>query len=246
MSDNPFFEKYAKDYAVSRSHEKGSDLGVLSEMIGNGRSRCLDVATGTGFTAASIASSCDRVIALDETEAMIGKARDLMMQRGIKNVEFVHSSFEDYRTKMKFDAITIRRALHHFSDKNAFFRKAFDLLETGGILAIADMLSPAEDINDNFNTLERTRDKTHIGALKQHEFLELFSQNHFADVKYEVVEERLKFAEWLYPVDENSETGINCRNFLKSLSENDQTTIGYDSKDDTITKKRIIITGRKP
>ncbi|MCY0851672.1 MAG: class I SAM-dependent methyltransferase, partial [Thermoplasma acidophilum] len=150
MSDNPFFEKYADGYAKSISHAKGQDLDLLIAAIPDNLDLCLDVATCTGFTAAALSGKCRKVIAIDETENMIEKAKDLMANRKIDNVELVKTSFENYTTDQKFDAITIRRALHHFVNKDAFFEKASNLLSPRGIIAIADMVSPEDDNEDNF------------------------------------------------------------------------------------------------
>ncbi|BAB60058.1 hypothetical protein [Thermoplasma volcanium GSS1] len=240
MSDNPFFKKFAEDYAKSKSHEKGQDLTELLGLINTHRDTCLDVATGTGFTAASISQICAHVTALDETRAMIEQAQSLIESRATKNVKFVLSTFEDFDDG-KFDLITCRRALHHFKDKEAFFKKARTMLNPGGILAIADMVSPANDRKDNFNVLERIRDPTHIGALKVEEMIKLFEENNFQDIKYKIITEELTFEEWLYPITKESEVGKKCLEFLNSLSTEELNQIRLDANRLTLSKQRIVI-----
>lgn len=242
MSDNPFFEKYADGYARSNSHAKGQDLDLLMSALPENLNVCLDVATGTGFTAAALSRKCRKVVAIDETENMLEKARDLMKQRGINNVEFVKTSFEDYETDLKFDVITIRRALHHFQDKDAFFEKASKFLSKNGIIAIADMVSPEDDADDNFNRLERTRDPTHVGALKISEYRALAIKHDLTVRSINTNMEELTFDQWLYPVPMESETGQRCLAFIRSLNRDQLKKIGFDAGRMVLKKERIIIT----
>ena len=241
MDDNPFFKKYANDYSKSKSHRYGEDLKILVSMIPENLDLCLDVATGTGFTAVEISKNCKNVIALDETENMLSKARELMNDKNIKNISFVKSSFESYVTDLKFDLITIRRAFHHFKDKNFFMEKAHELLKNGGFLIIADMLAPDNDIDDNFNRLERIRDETHVGALRLDEYISLAKEHGFSILSLKTNVEKLSFINWLYPVKMESETGKKCFEFIKSLNNDELLRIGFDINSMSINKKRIII-----
>ncbi|KAA8921857.1 class I SAM-dependent methyltransferase, partial [Thermoplasma sp.] len=215
---------------------------LLISAIPDDLDACLDVATGTGFTAAALSKKCRRVIAIDETENMIDKARELMKERGIQNVEFVKTPFETFSTDIKFDAITIRRALHHFTDKDLFFRKASGLLSGRGIIAIADMVSPEEDAEDNFNRLERTRDPTHVGALKISEYRDLASKHGLIIRSTNTTIEELTFDEWLYPVPMDSETGQKCLSFIRSLNSDQLRKMRFDPEKMILRKERIIIT----
>ncbi|WP_297216887.1 class I SAM-dependent methyltransferase [Thermoplasma sp.] len=241
MSDNPFFDKYAEGYAKSVSHAKGADLDLLMSIIPDGLNICLDVATGTGFTAAALSQKCKRVIAIDETENMITKARDLMKDRGIRNVEFIKTPFESYETDIKFDAITIRRALHHFNDKSAFFSKASKLIAENGTIAIADMVSPEDDDEDNFNMLERIRDPTHVGALKISEYRNLAELHGLKILSMNTTIEELTFEKWLYPVPMDSETAKKCLSFLNGLTADQLRRMRFDPEKMVLRKERLII-----
>jgi ubiquinone/menaquinone biosynthesis C-methylase UbiE len=242
MSDNPFFKKYADGYVKSISHARGKDLSLLIAALPDRSNLCLDVATGTGFTAAAISRICDRVIAIDETEAMIAKAKRLMEDSGIKNVEFVKAAFEDYKPDDKFDVITIRRALHHFKDKDKFFEKSRNLLNDKGILAIADMVSPEEDLYDDFNTLERIRDPTHAGAPKVSEYRRMAEKHHMKIISLKTEIEDFKFEEWISPVPMDSDASRNCLAFLESLAPDRLRNIHFDMENLILKKDRIIIT----
>jgi ubiquinone/menaquinone biosynthesis C-methylase UbiE len=242
MSDNAFFKKYADGYAKSISHSRGKDLNILLAALPNRSNLCLDVATGTGFTAAAISQICDRVIAIDETKAMIDKAKRLMEDSGIKNVEFVKTAFEDYKPVGKFDVITIRRALHHFKDKDKFFEISRNLLNDKGILAITDMVSPEDDIYDDINTLERIRDPTHVGALKVSEYRKMAEKHRMKIIMLKTDKEDFKFEEWIYPVPMDSDASRNSLAFLKGLPPDHLKNIGFDMENLILKKNRIIIT----
>ena len=111
------------------------------------------------------------IVDLDLTEAMLNEAKKLITSNKIANVEFEKSDYYSYSTFLKFDAITNRRALHHFDNKELFFKKSRELLIEDGILAISDMLVPDTDKGDLLNKLERKRDNTHVAALNEGEFM---------------------------------------------------------------------------
>ncbi|MCL4344490.1 MAG: methyltransferase domain-containing protein [Nitrososphaerota archaeon] len=241
MADNPFFKEYAEGYAKSKSHASGSDLFRLVSIVKKNSNLCLDIATGTGFTAAELSKRCRKVVAIDETENMIRKAVELMNQLKIKNVEFIKSNLENFETADKYDVITIRRALHHFQNKDLFFKKCHTLLKDDGVLIIADMISPEEDTEDNFNKLERIRDPTHVGALKLSEYYE-FAEKYGYSIRYEdTVIEDLGFEEWLYPVPLSSDTGKNCLEFISQLSDDQLANMHYDRNKMVLSKHRVII-----
>ncbi|MGC8546290.1 MAG: class I SAM-dependent methyltransferase [Thermoplasmata archaeon] len=245
MPENPFFKKFADEYSKSKSHKMGRDLIILDEMINNGANNCLDVATGTGFTALELSKKCKSVLAIDQTQSMINKAKDLIDSKGIHNVNFLTTDFENFESRLKYDIITIRRALHHFKYKDIFFKKCNEILNMNGNLIIVDMVSPENDFQDLFNKLETLRDKTHIGALKEKDYEDYFQKFGFKDIDKKIVVEDLSFSEWLYPIKENSEIASQCLNFLNNLGADDLKIIGYDKDNKIIHKSRIIVKAEK-
>lgn len=244
MSDDPIFKKYAKQYSSNDSFSSGSDLKILMKFLPERMSNALDIATGTGFVALELSKRSESVVALDKTEAMISEARKLISSKRIGNVRFVVSDFYSFDSALKFDAITCRRALHHFDKKDLFFRKSRDLLRDDGILAISDMMVPETDTSDLFNELERRRDPTHSAALNEKEFLFYFKSAGFRIVSSKVESEEMSFEKWIYPVETNSHPAIECKKFINTLSDKDLETIGYNRGSNSITKKRFIVTAK--
>ncbi|MGC8562774.1 MAG: class I SAM-dependent methyltransferase [Thermoplasmata archaeon] len=241
MSDNPFFKDFAKHYSRSDSFKTGNDLKILISLLPEKMNRVLDVATGTGFVALELSRISSSVVALDPTGAMLSEAKKLISSNNVTNVEFVKSDYYSYDTFLKFDAITCRRALHHFDKKDQFFNKSKELLNENGILAISDMIVPESDSEDLLNKLERKRDPTHVAALNEEEFMFSIKSAGFRIVKSVIDSEQFSFEKWLSPVQTNSVNGIECKKFINNLSDEELKSFNFDHRTNTITKQRIII-----
>src|SRR5581483_1704314 len=84
------FHRQAAHYATSRTHAEGDTLKVVARWVEPLKpGLAVDVASGTGFTAFTIAPYSGRVISYDLTEAMLHQGRTLANQRGLTNVEFL-------------------------------------------------------------------------------------------------------------------------------------------------------------
>ena len=81
------FSQHADYYAQSISHAKGDTLDVILDFAEpKGTERTLDIATGTGFTAFTLAPKVSHVIATDLTPEMVAKAAELAQEQAIENV----------------------------------------------------------------------------------------------------------------------------------------------------------------
>jgi ubiquinone/menaquinone biosynthesis C-methylase UbiE len=241
MSDNPFFNNYAKQYSKSDSFKAGNDLKILMGLLPEKVHRSLDVATGTGFVAFELAKRSEHVVALDLTEAMLAEAKKLISANKLTNVEFEKSDYYSYTPFQKFDAITCRRALHHFDNKELFFKKSRELLDDNGVLAISDMIVAETDKNDLQNKLERKRDPTHVAALNEGEFMFSLKSAGFRIIKSVIDREEMSFEKWLSPVETNSVNGIESKKFLNNLSDEELKSMLYDRKANTLIKRRMIV-----
>src|SRR5579863_3212842 len=83
-----FFGAHAGGYAKSGSHAQGPDLAVLlDELAPKKEDLVLDVATGTGFTAAALAPLVKHVTGIDLTFEMLDEAKKLIASKGITNID---------------------------------------------------------------------------------------------------------------------------------------------------------------
>src|SRR3990172_4657996 len=107
------FNRQAANYAPNESHARDRDLDLLIDHLYlRPTDRVLDVATGTGFTAFALARAAGWVAGLDLTLGMLRAAQRLSPASGVRWVAADAGAlpFGD----ATFDAVTVRRAPHHF------------------------------------------------------------------------------------------------------------------------------------
>lgn len=166
------FSRVAANYSRSTFHVSKERL---QEVIDLARPRpgdlALDVATGTGNTAFSLAPHVRRVIGLDLTREMLNEARRIAAERNILNVDWVigdaaHLPFQD----ATFDIYVARAAPHHFPDVEAFMAEAFRVLKPDRDAAFVDCAPPLP-ARDVLHQVEVRRDPSHVLSLTVDEWV---------------------------------------------------------------------------
>jgi Methylase involved in ubiquinone/menaquinone biosynthesis len=243
-----FFSSHAEDYRKSKSHRESPDLGILLEMVKPiSEDRCLDLATGTGFTAVSLSRLCAEVIAYDGTQEMLDQEKIVANEEGATNVKFVKGNVENLHfEKESFNIVVTRRAAHHFVHKDLFLNEAFRVLKRGGMLGIADFADPETDEADYFNQLEKLSDDSHVCAEKISVWKMLVHKAGFQDVEVVEIPDVFTYDRWLNPIKDDSETGIKCRQFIESHSAEELLKMDFDRKNMQINKHRFVLTAIKP
>ncbi|KQB34790.1 MULTISPECIES: methyltransferase domain-containing protein [Acidiplasma] len=239
-----FFNANAEKYSQSRSHAEDSDLDILIESLNlNSNMKGLDVGTGTGFTGLRLARKIDIVYAMDIAENMLKETSKLADKYGVQNIVTIKGSAESMPfDDSNFDIITSRRAPHHFLDKAKFIDESYRTLKSGGMIGIDDMTCDQNYIN-YLNRLENIRDNSHMAAESPEGWIKLLKDAGFYDIKYHIYERRISFAQWIYPVRENSIEGLDSYNYIIN-SGPFRDYIKWENN--TFLKKWIIITGKKP
>jgi ubiquinone/menaquinone biosynthesis C-methylase UbiE/DNA-binding transcriptional ArsR family regulator len=98
-----------------------------------------DLGSGTGTTSAALAPYVARVIAVDESSAMLAAARKRLAQHD--NVELRSGRLEDLPIDdAALDAAVVSLVLHFVIDPAAVLREAARVLAPGGRLLVVDML----------------------------------------------------------------------------------------------------------
>ncbi|MHA1978818.1 MAG: class I SAM-dependent methyltransferase [Candidatus Hodarchaeales archaeon] len=177
------FGREAAKYVSSRIHSSKNDLEEVIELLQsaglNSAWIALDIATGAGHLALTIAPFVSKIIASDLTQEMLDQAERLRLDRKLLNVETqlidVH---ENPYSDETFDLITSRIAAHHFYNISLAVQEMVRVLKPGGRIFIQDTISPVDsEAADFINHLERLRDPSHIRSLSPTEWITLLEQN---------------------------------------------------------------------
>ena len=135
-----FFSSSAGQWDKLRLELYGSrtDLTPLAALL-DPEWTVADLGCGTGQTAAALASFVGRVIAVDESSAMLGAARKRLAEHD--NVEVRSGSLESLPIEAaSLDAGILSLVLHFVVDPSVVIREAARVIRPGGRLLIVDML----------------------------------------------------------------------------------------------------------
>lgn len=199
MSVQAQFGQVADAYVASESHSNADALALLVDWVDPQSSWCvLDVATGGGHVARTLAPHVSTVIATDLTKPMLEAARRYMASQSLSNVYFVQADAESIPfLDDTFDVVTCRIAAHHFPNPSLFVEDSARVLKPGGRLLIVDNLSPDDRPSADFmNTFERMRDESHIRCLSLDEWILLLNKHDIHVIKHQVRKKTLNFVEW--------------------------------------------------
>ena len=193
------WEKAAEAYATGE-HKSGRELELVVEFAGpQGREHVLDIGAGAGHTALALAPHVRSVVVTDPVEAMLGAARRVFEQAGVRNAEFMPASAERLPFQDgAFDIVTSRLAAHHFEDVPLAMREVARVLRPGGVFVFVDTLAPEDEESAAFqDQVERLRDPTHRRIYTKAEWIAFCEQ---AALRVEQVDEVRKahdFEPWL-------------------------------------------------
>jgi arsenite methyltransferase len=108
----------------------------------------VDLGSGSGtdsFLAARQVGDAGRVIGIDMTEAQLAKARRLAAEHGFVNAEFVDAHIEQLPiSDASADVVISNGVINLAPDKAAVFAEAARVLNRGGRLALADIVTSTQ------------------------------------------------------------------------------------------------------
>lgn len=121
----------------------------------------VDIGAGTGVFPLSVADHCDRVVAVDVSEAMLEVVRRKAEASGVRNVETVHDGFLSYDHQGGAASFVFSKdALHHLPDfwKVEALQTVGKTLEAGGIFRLRDFVF-SFDPHDSHEAIESWLDE---------------------------------------------------------------------------------------
>lgn len=133
---------------------------VLHAIAPKRRDVVLDVGTGTGVVAMTIAPYVDTVIGIDISQKMLNKA-------GRKeNIHYLKWDISNplFHSEV-FEKIVIRQVLHHITEKEKLLqalRICYDILKPNGRFVIAEPVCPADDIKNIYREIFELKDGRQI------------------------------------------------------------------------------------
>jgi tRNA (cmo5U34)-methyltransferase len=130
----------ASDYDAAIRRYIGGYEQLLAEVVSLVHGEVIDLGAGTGALSAAVLAKAGTTVKLvDIDPAMLEVARDRLAPFGDR-VSLANTSFMAGLSPC--DAVVASLALHHVADlgeKRALYRRVYEVLRPGGVLAIADI-----------------------------------------------------------------------------------------------------------
>lgn len=217
------FGDNAHKYVTSTLHAKGKDLEMMKawvEQSGLGDS-LLDIATGGGHVANSLASYFKKLVALDLTTEMLNSAKSFIESNGHRNVSFIEGDAQELPfADRTFEVVTCRIAAHHFPDIKSFVKETHRVLKEDGAFVLADNVAPEVDEFDNFyNELEKKRDYSHFRAYKKSEWIAMIEEEGFTVESLFTFSKTFQFESWCERMSLSEEEIQHLNNWIVAASD---------------------------
>jgi ArsR family transcriptional regulator len=141
-----FFRLHAHQFRQQQdliaSYEQYADTvaQVLDEAPLPGRALALEVGPGDGAFLLNLSPRFERVVALDNANEMLDRARATAAEHGLDNIEFVHgdTAWLDGST-LRADCAVINMVLHHTPDPGQMLGHVAGALRPGGVVLVTDL-----------------------------------------------------------------------------------------------------------
>jgi len=148
----------------------------------------LDLGSGAGndcFVARTLTGEKGKVLGVDMTEAMIGKARANAEKLGFSNVEFRLGDIENLPVDgERVDVVLSNCVLNLVPDKRKAFSEIFRVLRKGGHFSISDVVLEGE-LPGHISKAAEMYAGCVAGALQRNEYLDIIHAAGFKKVRVE-------------------------------------------------------------
>jgi ubiquinone/menaquinone biosynthesis C-methylase UbiE len=221
------FGQNAQYYVSSDGHAHGTDLALAVEWLHpTSHDVVLDIATGGGHVAKSLAPFVHNVTVTDLTAKMLETARNHLTESGVQNAHFVLADAEELPfLKNSFDIVTCRIAPHHFPYPDAFIREVARVLRPNGRFLLIDNVTPDDTaLGDFINLAETIRDPSHVKCLSVLQWRQLLEEHGLRVTQDNLRKKTHPFSSW---VDRMAPTSAHRFAVSKMLSQAPQDVKTY-------------------
>lgn len=142
-SSAEFFERFAEKFAQQQEQVAPYELysdhtrKLLSD---EKKALCLELGPGDGRFLSHLSPLFEKVVALDNSTAMLNIAKQSAAQSGIQNIEFFHGDTKHHHLKnLQADCIVLNMVLHHTPSPAEVISDLADILKPGGQLIVTEL-----------------------------------------------------------------------------------------------------------
>ncbi len=169
-------DRYGKSHILADTSDVISTLGALAPTPGD---KALDIATGGGHTAVTLAGLGWTVTAGDVSGRMLENAKRLATDAGYTITTNLFPAEAIPYPSASFDLVSSRVAPHHFTSPADFVKEATRVLKPGGYFLLIDGSVPDNDpaTESWLHKLEKWRDPSHGRFLSRTAWEDLVKQN---------------------------------------------------------------------
>lgn len=215
------FGKNAEKYVTSKSHSQGTDLPLIVEWLEpDPNALVLDIATGGGHVAKTLAPHVATVFATDLTKEMLENTANHLRTQ-YPNIFYVLADAESLPfMDESFDIVTCRIAPHHFPNPDDFIREVSRVLKRDGKFILIDNIAPEDTKKGAFmNEVEKSRDISHVRCLSMSEWQKLLQSNALEEVQSRERKKKFIFPEWVKVTTKSQEQRDEVEKLLLNASE---------------------------
>ena len=180
----------ADDYSKLKGYNPDADLGLgcgLPTQFARMKEgdTVIDLGSGAGndcFVARAVVGEKGKVIGIDFTENMIGRARQNAEKLGFNNVEFRQGDIEEMPvTSNKADVIVSNCVLNLVPNKHKVFSEVYRVLKPGGHFSISDIVLGG-NLPEKWKEVAELYAGCIAGAIQKNEYLNIIEEAGFKNI----------------------------------------------------------------
>ncbi|MDX1452216.1 MAG: metalloregulator ArsR/SmtB family transcription factor [Oleiphilaceae bacterium] len=146
VQSRAFFARHASSFSDHQEmicdYEQYAEASfeLLSKSGLSRNAHVLELGPGEGQFLKPLSLAYAQVTALDNSSAMLDKARRFAQEEGLRNVSFYLGDTQAFKQEnVSVDAMIMNMVLHHVPTPAQIFEDAADLLKSGGLLVVCDL-----------------------------------------------------------------------------------------------------------